>query len=157
MWLEDSCDMTALIDLSHALCTLVYLLRMVCIIREEDVLCIANAEIEATVNALVYHHTIANLIGSASIQLCHCHRCDAIVDVDRHWLSEVYACDILYRRDKVEGNLSVLYLYILCMEVSVLDGVGICAYTFLHIRLHLQSFVDDESAPWLDESGVMAE
>ena len=88
--LEYGCDMAALVEFAYALCALVYLLGVVCVVGEQDVSAVVYLEVEASVYAAVCLHAVLEFFGCASGELCHCHCCDAVVDVDGHGLSELY-------------------------------------------------------------------
>ena len=120
------------------------------IVGEQHVLVIAYAEVKATIHATVCLHAITKLISRTTIKLCHCHCCYAVLDVDRHRLTKFNTLDILYWRNKVEGNLTILNADVLCVEITFVLRVGICPYTIMNIRLNLKTCMDDESTARLN-------
>ena len=87
MRLEDSRNLTVLIQLTDALGTLLDLLGMVGIVAEEDQTVVLDLEIEATVNTSIGLQAVAQLVGSTSCQLGHGHSGNTILDIDGYGLS----------------------------------------------------------------------
>ena len=127
------------------------------VVGKEYELVVLDLEVEAAVHASVCLHSVAQLIGCAAIQLCHCHCSHTVGDVDWHRLSEFYACHVLDRRDEVECDSAILYLDVLCVEVAFVLAVFVYLDAVLHVLLHLQVFVDDEGTARLDQFCVVAE
>ena len=96
MWLEHCRNLAVAIQFANALRTLVYLLRMMGIVAEEHQFVALYLEVETTVNSSVGLHSIFQFLGSTTIQLCHSHSCNTIVDIDGHWLTEFHILHILY-------------------------------------------------------------
>ena len=157
MRLEDSCNLAIFVKLTNTLCTLVNLFWMMSVVGKEYELVVLDLEVEAAVHASVCLHSVAKLIGCTAIQLCHCHCSDTIGDVDWHWLSELYACNVLDRRDEVECDSAILYLDVLSVEVSFVLAVFVYLDAVLYVLLHLQVFVDDERTARLDQFCIVTE
>lgn len=157
MWLEHNRNLPVRINLAKALRAHENFLRMMAVVGEEHVTRIADLEVETTVHALVSLHSVAYLIGRATVELCHCHCGNSVLDIDWNGLSELDILDILYRRDEVEDDFSILDADILCMEVAFIAAVGVSAHTLLHVWLHLQSRVDYQRSTRLYELRIMTE
>ena len=60
---------------------------MMCVVGEQHMSAIVYLKVEATVYAMVCLHAILKFFCVASSELCHCHSCDTVVDVDWHGLA----------------------------------------------------------------------
>ena len=130
---------------------------MVCVVGEQHMSAIVYLKVEATVYAMVCLHAILKFFCVASSELCHCHSCDTVVDVDWHGLTELHSLHVLYWRDEVEGDCSVIDDDILSMEVALMAAIVVHLHTFLHRLFHLQVAMYDECATWLNECCIVAE
>ena len=137
MRLEDSRDMSALIEFTDAARALVDFLRVVGIVAEEYQLVGLDLEVETAVDATIGLHTVAQIFGCASVELCHSHGSDAILYVDRYGLSQFDIGHRLYRRHEVEGDGAVPDTDILGMEVAFIQRIVIAAHTLGKVFLHL--------------------
>ena len=129
--LEDGRDMTVLIQLANATCTLVNLFRMVGVVAEEDKAVGLNLEVETTVHTTIGAHAVTQFIGCAAIELGHGHSGNAILNVNGYWLAKYDAGYRLDGRDEVKRNLAVLNLDVLSMEVAFGECVVITANALL--------------------------
>ena len=127
------------------------------IIRQKYLFVILDLKVETAVNSSVGLHAVTEFIGCTTIQLCHCHCCHTICDVDRHRLSEFYARYVLDRRDEIKSDTSILYLDVLSVEVALVLAVFVYLDTVLYVLLHLQTFVDDECTARLDQFCIVTE
>ena len=157
MWLEECCNLAVLVQLAYTLGALVYLLRVVGIIREQDVAAVLDFEIKATVNAMVCLHAILQFFSCASVELCHSHSSHSVLDIDRNRLAEFHIFHVLDRRYEVELYLAIVDYDVFGMEITLIEAVFVHLYTWLHVLLHLQILVYDECATWLYECGIVAE
>ena len=114
-------------------------------------------EVEAAINTTISLHTFTQFFCSAAIELCHSHCSDTIFNIDWDGLTEFYILHYFYRRNKVKGYSSILYLDILSMEVTFLTTIIIYFDPFLYMLLHLKIFMNNECTTWLYEFCVMAE
>ena len=137
VWLEDCSNLLVSIEFLKTLSTLQNLLWMMRIVREEHMAVVLYLEVEATVNATVCLHSIAQFFCRATIELSHSHCWDTIFDIDRNWLSKFYILNVLNRRNEVESDSSVFNSYILSVEITFITAVFIDSNTFLYVWLHL--------------------
>ena len=157
MRLEYSRDAAVAIEFAYALGTLVDFFWMMGIVGEQHMAVVLNLEVESAVYTPIGLHAILQFLGSAAIKLSHSHGSDAVVDVDRHWLSEFYILHTLNRRHKVESDVAVVDADVLSMEVAFVAAILINLNPFLAILFHLQSAMNDKRTAWLNECSVMAE
>ena len=136
---------------------MVYLLGVVCIVGQQDVLVVLYLEVESAVNAFVCLHAVAQFLGVASVELCHSHGSHTVLDVDGYGLSKLYVLDVLDRRYKVECNLAVVDVDVFGMEVALVEAVFVYLNTLLALGLHLQVLVYDECSARLYQRCVVVE
>ena len=114
------------------------------IIAEENDTVGLDLKVETTVNTAIGLHAVFQLLRRTTVELCHRHSSDTILNVNRNWLPQLHILDALNGRDKIEGNLSVLDAYVLCVEIALCETVVITAYTFLEIFFHLEITMDNQ-------------
>ena len=130
---------------------------MVGIVAEEYQAVGLDFEVEATVYASVGLHAVAQLFGSAAIELCHRHSGNAVLNVDGNGLAQHHVGHVLDGRYEVEADATVLNAYVLCVEVALIAAIVIAAHTRLQGLLHLQVAVNNEGTAWLDKLAIVAE
>ena len=157
MRLEDGRDDAVAVQFSDALGTLVDLVGMVGIVRQQHVAVVLDLEIEPSVHAAVALHALAQFLSRATVELCHRHSSHAVLDIDGNGLSQFYMRHALDGRDEVERYLAVVYPDVLGMEIALVQTVFVDRHTRLYLLLHLQVGMQDECATRLDERGVVPE
>ena len=110
---------------------------MVGIIAEEDHLVGLDLEVEATVHTSVGLHTVFQFLCRTTIELCHSHGGNAVLNVDGDGLAQLYILDILDGRDEVKGNLTIVDANVLSMEIALVEAIVITADTLLQMIFHL--------------------
>ena len=122
-----------------------------CIVAEEHQFVALYLKVETAIHTSVCLHSIFQFFGITTVELCHCHRCNTIIDIDGHRLSEFHILHILYWRYEVEGDATVGNTDIRGMEVATIPTVGISSHSRLQLVFHLQSLVNDESPTRLNQ------
>ena len=98
---------------------------MVGVVAEQHQTVGLDFEVEAAVHASVGTHAVAQLFGVAAGQLGHGHGGDAILNINRYGMAERYVPDTLDGRDEVEGDVAVLNLDVLGVEVALGQCVSV--------------------------------
>ena len=120
------------------------------VIRKEYMPVVANLKVEPAVHTVVGFHAVFQLLGGASVELCHRHRTYSVLNIDGHGLAKSYTFDTFNGRNEVESYFSVFNDDVLCVEVARIAAVGIGLHALLNVGLHLQVCVDDKGAAGLD-------
>ena len=96
MRLEDSGQLTALVELAQTLGALQDLLGVMSIVGKQYVTVVVDLEIEATLYAVVCAHAVAQFLCGATIELGKCHGSHTILYINRYRLSELHIRDVFH-------------------------------------------------------------
>ena len=127
-----------------------------CIVAKEHQIGRFNLKVEPTVYAVVGFDTITQFFGVASVELCHSHCSNGILYIDGHGMAQGYVLYALDGRNEVERDVAVVYLHVLGMEVTFVEGVLVNLHARFHIGFQCQSLLNNQCATLLNERGVMA-
>src|SRR3712207_78641 len=123
MGLENGGNLLVLVQLPHALGTLVYFLGMVGIIGKKNMLVVLYLKVKTAVHSSVCLHSVAQFFSGATAQLGHCHCRYAVFNIDGNGLTKLYVGDIFNGRNKVKGYFAILDLNVFRMKVALIQTI----------------------------------
>ena len=95
MRLEYGRYLAVIIELTYAPCTLEYFFRVVGLVGNQHMALVLDLEVESAFHPVIGLHAIAQFLSVATVELCHSHSGDSVLNIDRNRMSELYVLDVL--------------------------------------------------------------
>ena len=130
---------------------------MVGVVAQQYHLVGLDLEVKATAYACKGLHRLANFFCICSCELCKCHCCDSVIDIDADGHAQFHVGHIAEGRDQVEDDASAADSQIFGVEIAAGSAICVAGHAFLQFQVDLDAFLDDQCATGLHQTGVVTE